>query len=523
MRRDQLAAIREQCVETSHLERRDEQVLLADRELHRVAGLPQPVDLPGLRIPLLRVRLAPPLRCGQEAGRLTAHVQPCRLPETERRGPLLERAAVLRREAVELEAQLVEVGVARGSERGRQVHRLVHVRVPVPEGRPVDLHLPRAGQRLVRPHQLLAHRSEGSDRLERRARRVEAGRRAVQAGVVGLLGSLGIDQRPELRRLRLAHVDPRVVRGVGRHRADRSGARVDRDCGSGVRVPALVLAGDLDAVLERVLGRALQLRVERRPQREARLRLLAPQWLRARAPHRVHAQLGQAGRPAEEAVVGELEACLADGIPVAVAAGLQLILRHVSHMAEDLRRERPVPVVAEVDVVQLEAGEVPSVLLEVEDLLLAEILFQRHRREWIALVLAQQPPELRHRDDQDRREPAQHPLPAAARHVRRPDLSGGADPVRDEQAALVVEDRPTRRVDPDRAQLVVLRGGEVLVAGEHLERPESEEEHGEREEDDRAEHAEPERHRRRHPVRLLHSRVARHEAGPRRDTGDRSH
>ena len=60
--------------------------------------------------------------------------------------------------------------------------------------------------------------------------------------------------------------------------------------------------------------------VERRPQREPRLRLLAPQRLRARAAHRVHAQLGQSRRPAEEAVVGELEPCLADGVAMAVPA-----------------------------------------------------------------------------------------------------------------------------------------------------------------------------------------------------------
>ena len=57
----------------------------------------------------------------------------------------------------------------------------------------------------------------------------------------------------------------------------------------------------------------------------------------------------------------------------------------------------------------------------------------------------------------------------------------------DDHAAVAVEDRPARRLDADEPELVVLRGVQVLVAGEHLQRPEPEEEDREREERERAE------------------------------------
>mgnify|MGYP003300395571 CR=1 FL=1 len=47
---DELAAVRDHRVEARHLQRRHEQVLLADRELDRVARLPEPVDLEAARI-----------------------------------------------------------------------------------------------------------------------------------------------------------------------------------------------------------------------------------------------------------------------------------------------------------------------------------------------------------------------------------------------------------------------------------------------------------------------------------------
>ena len=98
--------------------------------------------------------------------------------------------------------------------------------------------------------------------------------------------------------------------------------------------------------------------VERRPQREPRLRLLAPQRLRARAADRVDAQLGQARRPAEEAVVGELEPAWPTEPP---RRRYQPAFSVSSVTSPTWPRicgaSRPLPVVAQVDVVQLEAGK----------------------------------------------------------------------------------------------------------------------------------------------------------------------
>ena len=67
VRRDELAAVRDQRVEARHLQRRDEQVALADRELNRVSRLPELVD----RVAEV---LLPPLGRRHEAGRLRTDV-----------------------------------------------------------------------------------------------------------------------------------------------------------------------------------------------------------------------------------------------------------------------------------------------------------------------------------------------------------------------------------------------------------------------------------------------------------------
>ena len=84
--------------------------------------------------------------------------------------------------------------------------------------------------------------------------------------------------------------------------------------------------------------------------------------------------------------------------------------------------------------------------------------------------------------------------------------------LRDEHAAVAVEDRAARRVEPQRAHAVVVRLREVLVAGEHLQRPQPQEQHREERERDEAEDRDAQRELRRQPVRLLDARVAGQEA-----------
>ena len=149
VRRHELAAVREHRVEARHLERRHQQIALADRQLDRVAGLPDTVDRGVRRAGEV---LAPPLRRRHEAGHLTLDVDAGRRAEAEARSPVLERMPAARRQVVEREADLVEVGVARLGERRLQVDPLVHVRVPVLEDLilarlPLDRVVRRAEQR----------------------------------------------------------------------------------------------------------------------------------------------------------------------------------------------------------------------------------------------------------------------------------------------------------------------------------------------------------------------------------------
>ena len=71
------------------------------------------------------------------------------MPVAEAARPRLQPRPAIGRHAVEAVTHLVEVGVARTGERGRQRHRLVHERIPVLE-RLAVLHVGRgAGERFV--------------------------------------------------------------------------------------------------------------------------------------------------------------------------------------------------------------------------------------------------------------------------------------------------------------------------------------------------------------------------------------
>ncbi len=97
------------------------------------------------------------------------------------------------------------------------------------------------------------------------------------------------------------------------------------------------------------------------------------------------------------------------------------------------------------------------------------------------------------------------------RQVGGPDLEARSEHVLDEGrlagAPVAGDDHPARRVDLDRAHPVVGRLGAVLAPGQHLERPEPQEEDGEDGERDEAEDGDAEGELRRQPVRLLDPRV----------------
>jgi hypothetical protein len=179
---------------------------------------------------------------------------------------------------------------------------------------------------------------------------------------------------------------------------------------------------------------------------------------------------------------------------------------------EDVRGHRPVGVVAHVALDEAHARELVLPLAEVEELCARDVLLHHDRVERVVRALVDLARDLGRRHFQHLAETLQHLVAALLREVRGPELDRDPRRVPDEDAPLAIADHPARRLDSNRAQLVVLRSAEVLVAGEDLERPEPQEQHDEHAERDRTEDRQPQRELRRQPVRLDDARVRREEA-----------
>ena len=276
-------------------------------------------------------------------------------------------------------------------------------------------------------------------------------------------------------------------------------------------------ASEIDAVLERPLGGALQLDVDRQAKRLPRRRLGLEPGCALWAAARVDGQLRLPVLAAQVGVVGRLDAGLADRVGGLVALALQLLVllrRDLADVAEHLGGERPVRIAAEEAVLHPHAGELAAVLVQVVDLVLLEAALHDDRSQRVVAVLLQ----LREHvldaraGDQRQRTELRALRSPRLRQVGGPQLDARAGDVLDEQAAVTVEHRPARRVEADRAHAVVVRGDEVTVAGEHLQRPEPEEEDGEDGERERGEDRDAERKLRRQAIGLFGARVARQEA-----------
>ena len=103
----------------------------------------------------------------------------------------------------------------------------------------------------------------------------------------------------------------------------------------------------------------------------------------------------------------------------------------------------------------------------------------------------------------DLRELAQLPKPNVplVREVRGPQRNRGAGVVIDENAAVPVQDRPARSLEPDRSELVAPGHPQVLVARKDLESPEPQEKCAEDEQHQPAENRHPQSRLRREPKR----------------------
>ncbi len=208
-----------------------------------------------------------------------------------------------------------------------------------------------------------------------------------------------------------------------------------------------------------------------------------------------------------------LDARLADVVTGAIAIqALELLWRDLTRVTEDLRSERRVLVVTEVDLDDLDAGELGLMLVQIVDLLLANGRLDGDGCERIEPPFVDLARESLGRDVQNAGEALDELESALLRQGAHPELNRRACDVGDDDAATPVEDRPSGRLDTHEAKLIVLRRVQMLVAREHLERPETQEEDGERDQPDDAENGDAQSKLRCEPMWLANSRVGRQEA-----------
>ena len=406
------------------------------------------------------------------------------------------------------------------------------------------------------------------DRLEGRAGRIGGGDRAVEQRRAVLLG---VELVEGLLRQRLGE-DVGVEGRVGAEREHLAVARVHRHVGARLRRVAVGVGG-LDRALERVVGGALEVEVERQAQPLALLGLAARDLAAVVAvAERVDDDAREAVLAAQVAVVGLLDPVLADaraGRDPAVLLLLELLGRDLAQRPEQLGRQVLVGIGAQEQLLDVDAGELVLALLEVVEGGARHVGLDRHvgvRRlrdplDHAPVDRARRHPEhvaeaaeaaaqvrlagghRRHRDGtRAARRAHQHAALAAlgarvaalllaAGALERAQLVGGGearalgarargavavgdlqlglgqaarddlDDRRDARAhepvAVAVDDVAARRLDLDLAHAVLARLGHVVLAREHLQEPQAEEDDREQHEREAPEHGDPHRELRR--------------------------
>ena len=163
---------------------------------------------------------------------------------------------------------------------------------------------------------------------------------------------------------------------------------------------------------------------------------------------------------------------------------------------------------------ELHARELRDVLLEVDDLVLPQPSLHDDRRQRIAGVPVQQREDVLGRDagQAGERAAARCAAPASSSAGRPATARPRARDVLDDDVAVRSSTGPRGASMRSVAHAVVVRDRQVLVAREHLQRPEPQEEDGEHREREKREDRDAERELRRQAVGLLDARVARQEA-----------
>ena len=292
-------------------------------------------DLGLLRaLEVLLVALVAPLGIRDQAAELARDVDPGAPAGAEPPRPLLQHGAL----PVQLQAELVEEDVGGHGQGARQLERAVGGVLGVLEHAIAELELAVVDDRARGRDRALLERGHRGDRLERRARRIGGRDRAVE------------ERRPELLggQLVVAPLGDRLGELVGveaRVRAEREDLAVARVHGhEGARLGP-VLARRLDAAPDRVVGRALELEVEREPQPLA-LPGLAARHLAAvvAAAERVDDHARVAVGAAQVVVVALLDPVGADpraGLDPAVALHLELLGRDLARACRTAARPAP--------------------------------------------------------------------------------------------------------------------------------------------------------------------------------------
>ncbi len=155
-------------------------------------------------------------------------------------------------------------------------------------------------------------------------------------------------------------------------------------------------------------------------------------------------------------------------------------------------------------------------LVQIVDLLLADRCLHDDRGQRVETSRVDLTGELSRLDVEDTGEAPHELVAACGGNVAHPELDRRPRDVRDDRPAAAVEDGAAGSLHADETELVRLRGVQVLVAGQHLERPEAEEQDDEDEERERPEDRDAQCELRRQPVRLADAGVGRQESSGRR-------
>ena len=501
-----------------HLQRRGQQIALADGQVHVVAHAPRPPigDAAAAPVPPALARelfgghLGAPGGRGHQARDLAGQVDPRLLADAELLCLLLDHRPV----AVGQLARFEEVGVRGHLQRFHQRHRPVVGLARVAERLRGDVDALPAAQAHRGVDHARFQRAHGRDRLERRAGRIGA----VDGPVGERRGRFFARSRHvgfalERRVFAFGQRFGELVRVKARRGPDRQHfavARVQRHERAGhgrFAAPASVF----HAFQQRLFALPLEREVERHLEAVAGERLRGGQAARDRVAGRVDLHPLRPGSAAQVAVVVVLDPFLAHHRPLLDAterAQLELRLGDLTHIAEHLRGHRTVGIVADGHRLLGDARKFALALGEHGQHALAGVGLDRHRgiRQGGASLDHQRLDSLRAHSQQGAQMPVQRePRRPRRRQRRGHDLHRVGRAARDDRLPFAVEDLAPRRRDRQIPRAVRVGLLHVLFAGQHLQVPQAEEddrEHG---------HRQPAQHR--HPQRQLrrdgHARLAR--------------